>query len=573
MDVGISFGLFTGLEDFRFIPTVEATENLVLTVTGEIDKKWEKVILPMTFGSLYFAIGLIPVWITLKLDISVGAVLDVEFSLTTGIEMQQSLTAGVSYQKGSGFDWPSEFTQSYEFHKPDLETEIEAKVFIKPTGKLLIYGLTGPAVEIEAYLRLAGSLDDTLMDECEGGIDFASWFGLVSRLKWDFPEDNAIGRFLHLDELEEASTHNICENEWLILSWNYEGECEMPPYLDVVGPHIIDTVQLGSDDITAQYVLTNVGDSDLDWSIRSWFMSQLISISETEGTLGEGESTVVTVTVDTGSLGLGLYLNGLLFFNDCVTSGEDPDGDTYRWIWVSVVPSDLPVPVLAEPTLFSSTTVELNWDCPDSPYIDGYYIFQAIGSDGWEHIATITDPSTSSYHVSGLWTDETYYYTMISYHNSGLQSDPSNTVSIDLTGFRLAHFSGLLMCDHFMYGWLSETFVEDGYSEYVGAGWYPLNSEAFPKATMYTFDGIAIAPGVKVTIYSQPNFAGDIVWEKTGPAIVNNYIWKDYANAAPVMWDWKEPLQSMFPQSVREWSATNMHNWPSGSMIIEYITG
>lgn len=107
------------------------------------------------------------------------------------------------------------------------------------------------------------------------------------------------------------------------------------------------------------------------------------------------------------------------------------------------------------------------------------------------------------------------------------------------------------------------------YSEYVGAGNYSLNRNAFPKATMYTFDGIAIDAGTKVTVYSQPNFEGKILYEKVGPAIINNGIWKDYSQASSVMADWKEPLQSNYPQSVREWSDTNMHNWPSGSMIIE----
>jgi hypothetical protein len=113
------------------------------------------------------------------------------------------------------------------------------------------------------------------------------------------------------------------------------------------------------------------------------------------------------------------------------------------------------------------------------------------------------------------------------------------------------------------------TYVVDQYSEYVGAGRYPNNNGAFPKAVATTFDGIAIDKGTKVTIYSGNNFTGSVLYEKVGPAIINNNIWASYSQVASVMGVWKEPLESNFPLSVRTWSQSNMHAWSTGSLIVE----
>lgn len=573
IDAGVSFG-WTGLESFKLIPTVKSTQHIQVTVTGEVDCEPAPISLgAIPFGSLMFLVGLVPVWVDFVVEVSVGGEIHVKAQITTGATFRQSLTAGVNYNNVSGFDWPHSFTKSWEFAKPHLEAELEAIVYVKATPKISIYSLTGPAVDIKPYLRLSGELDDTLMDLCESEVSFSAWFGLESNLFWDFPDDNPLGDFLHLDELEEASTVSIVHKEWNLARWDYGGECELPPYLEVVGPHLSETVGYESGEvITQHYVLTNVGGRNLDWSISRSHSDDIISIGETTGTLAADEATTVTVSVDTSTLSIGDYRDVLFFNNDSVPSEDSAIyGSTLRNVDIKVIPSELPTPHLLEPSLFSPSIVELNWQCDDSDYVDGYYLFQSTDGTTWEHIVTLTDPDESRYLVSSLWTDESYYFIMVAYSNDKLQSDFSNVVSIELTGHRPAHFSGLLMCDHFAPPWLTETYVEDMYSEYVGPGMYPLNSAAFPKATRYTFDGIAISAGTRVTIYSQPNFLGEILYQKVGPAIVNNRIWKSYSRAAPVMWDWKEPLQSMFPQSVREWSDTNMHQWPSGSMIIEYI--
>jgi hypothetical protein len=90
-----------------------------------------------------------------------------------------------------------------------------------------------------------------------------------------------------------------------------------------------------------------------------------------------------------------------------------------------------------------------------------------------------------------------------------------------------------------------------------------------------TFDGIAIGAGTRLIIYPEKNLLGEPILDKTGPAIINNVNFQ--CNPKPykvMMEDWPEPLQSQFPQSVREWSETEMNDyygepgWTGGSFEI-----
>jgi len=133
-----------------------------------------------------------------------------------------------------------------------------------------------------------------------------------------------------------------------------------------------------------------------------------------------------------------------------------------------------------------------------------------------------------------------------------------------------AFFTGALIGDTFIHGTFSEVYVVDSYSEYVGEGRYASNQTAFPKAIAASFDGIAIDAGTKVTVYSQPSFEGNVLYQKTGPAIVVNSKWKgNKAWEEKIFGHWKEPLNTVYPQSSREWSDTNMHEWNTGSLVVE----
>lgn len=156
---------------------------------------------------------------------------------------------------------------------------------------------------------------------------------------------------------------------------------------------------------------------------------------------------------------------------------------------------------------------------------------------------------------------------------------PSTGGSGPVPGCRV-HFSGALMSDQvfppqdnqdpFRF---TKIYVEDDLSEFVGAGNYPDNEVAFPKAVANTFDGIAIDSGTRLIIYSGKNFTGSVLLDITGPALLYNVRWNTAPNIITEYQDEKErtfsePLQSNYPQSVRYWSDTDMHSWSFGSSKI-----
>ena len=121
-----------------------------------------------------------------------------------------------------------------------------------------------------------------------------------------------------------------------------------------------------------------------------------------------------------------------------------------------------------------------------------------------------------------------------------------------------------------MLGAESQIFVMDEYSEFVRNGMYAYNADTFPKADANTFDSIAIAPSTTVTFYSEQNFQGNILLQKTGPAIILNVIWfgGQYHFTETLTYD-NPRDQEIYPPSVREWSGSDMWYWSTGSLVVD----
>lgn len=137
-----------------------------------------------------------------------------------------------------------------------------------------------------------------------------------------------------------------------------------------------------------------------------------------------------------------------------------------------------------------------------------------------------------------------------------------------------AHFSGLLISDHYESSWKSEIFVIDESSEYVGEGEYPRAIEAFPKSHKTTFDGIAIDKRTRVTIYEKPFFKGKILLDEVGPIIITNKIRLEQdANMKDVVTEnnnkiFSGDLNILFPPNKRLMSYSNMFDWSKGSLKV-----
>jgi len=595
VDFGASWGGFFDLEYFKVVPTITATEDLELFVGGEVDIPVEETqkIGTIVLKTITAFIGPVPVYIKPVVEFYLGFDGKVTATMSTGIELEQLIRAGVVFHSGEGINRIGEISPSWDFKEPALEGAVFMRGFVRPDFIIKLYGVTGPGIPVDGYIKLkAEQIDfDTNPDvwknnRCFGGIDFSAWLGIDAKMKWHLDDDTGISildKFLNEKLSVDKVKVQLLKKEWFLLKGNLLGICDdskIPPLMSIAGVGIYETVIQGSVDvITKQYVITNDGGVQLDWSI-DFIEDEIVSVDKKSGKIDPKASDIVTVTVNPQNLAIGNYKNTIRFKNnyDFNIFTDYESGNTIRSVAIEVIPSqhDAPFNFIAE--MFSPTIVSLSWDYPSTGYsantIEGYTVF--VSEDGGNNYVVLADIAVPTYFnqllVENMLTDKTYYFAIDAY-SGFVRSNVAYTSiyipPIEPEGDCRAHFSGALMNDHFITGWTSEAYVIDAYSEYVGAGRYPSNNAAFPKAVSTTFDGIAIDKGTKVTIYSGNDFTGSVLYEKVGPAIINNSIYEGASQAASIMEVWKEPLQSNFPLSVRSWSQSNMHTWSTGSLIVE----
>jgi hypothetical protein len=131
------------------------------------------------------------------------------------------------------------------------------------------------------------------------------------------------------------------------------------------------------------------------------------------------------------------------------------------------------------------------------------------------------------------------------------------------------HFSGVLIGGRKLNNQCSIIYQPDEYSELVGKGKYSDNSNAFPKAVISSFDGIAIDKGTHLVLYSQKDFKGEILLDIIGPAIISNCKWKNDSTFHKLHTEvYTDELQENYPFTCRQWSSSDMHSWSNGSCII-----
>lgn len=135
--------------------------------------------------------------------------------------------------------------------------------------------------------------------------------------------------------------------------------------------------------------------------------------------------------------------------------------------------------------------------------------------------------------------------------------------------WKTVHFSSLLISDSSIADLSSEVFHTDSYSNFIPLGQYPVLNGFSWGSTDQTPNGIAIPANVRLVVYSEAHFKGKVLMDVVGPAIINNssknnqQITSELHSKA-----FRAPLQKIFPQNVRKWSANDMKEWYKGSMEI-----
>ncbi len=435
VDMGFSIGMWPpGVEYVKFIPEISASESLMVTVGGEV--KTEEGALEKQIGTLHFApivlfAGPVPVSIKPEVKIILGLEAKAGGEITAGITLKQSAKAGIIYDRDKGVETIREFSHSRELTPPTGKFYAEVKPFLKTSPVLYLYGVTGPGVELEGFLRLRGEAAyETFSDDrCAAGVSFTAYAGIGAGFEWDLGKAKKLGKWTEKIKLN----FSLFEKEIKLKEWNVDGVCDpLPPVMEVSGLvlTLTESVVEGTGGVVAaDFMVRNVGDSAMDWH-AAYPEDGILSASPLSGTLAEGDTATVRVSVDTDRLGVGVYENEVKFINEYDESliPGGIDGSTSRSVMIVVTPPPLAAPVLSQPQMAKdangeviASKVNLSWNYPDAAtlkYVEGYVLWKSRNpdlSDAWSRVAVIGEPGVTSYQVANLLPDTTWYFGVNAY--------------------------------------------------------------------------------------------------------------------------------------------------------------
>lgn len=161
--------------DIAFEPFVEFTTST--TVQEGISGSWSKNLADWHVGTLTAFVGPVPVVAQIKLRQTVKAEVSLpgEVTLETAASVRVPMDTHGEYRRGQGWSQESSWDIQTSVEFPTIEADVEAEVKVtyalQPT--MLFYGVAGPALSAEPYIK------GTLGPDCEGvtadvaaGVDF-----------------------------------------------------------------------------------------------------------------------------------------------------------------------------------------------------------------------------------------------------------------------------------------------------------------------------------------------------------------------------------------------------------------
>ena len=152
-DLSASWGLFDGLEAKATVTTDQEAE-VSLSASGAARCSKEVELYRLHFAPITVAVGPAPVVVTPLLTVNLDVDGSVASELSVGAVQRASLTAGLAYDDGRVTaikDFHS------EFDKPRVEVSpavLSATAAAGPRLDLLLYGVVGPSLQAQGYLRL-----------------------------------------------------------------------------------------------------------------------------------------------------------------------------------------------------------------------------------------------------------------------------------------------------------------------------------------------------------------------------------------------------------------------------------
>jgi len=157
---------------------VDTQEKVKIEIESKITLlklKKEKELARYPLTPITVFVGLLPVVLTPILLLTVGVDGDVHVSLKMSVTQEASIKGGMQYSTGT---WGpvSQYTNQFQYQPPTLSAGGELKGYAGPRFQVLLYGVLGPQIKIDGYVKLEADTAETPWWKLYGGLDLSAEF-------------------------------------------------------------------------------------------------------------------------------------------------------------------------------------------------------------------------------------------------------------------------------------------------------------------------------------------------------------------------------------------------------------
>lgn len=132
------------------------SENVAMQVSGNVNLnnlEYEKTLAEKEFAPISFAIGPVPVVLVPYVDLHAGIDGKVSAGFSVGVTQSGSVSAGCTYSNGNWSATPGH-SFTFDWTEPTGNGATDFKLYAGPQLGIKLYGVCGPYVNVEPYLRL-----------------------------------------------------------------------------------------------------------------------------------------------------------------------------------------------------------------------------------------------------------------------------------------------------------------------------------------------------------------------------------------------------------------------------------
>jgi len=159
------------LESLSFY--IQVNESLNLTIKSRLEAslfEGEKEFARFEFGRIVIWVGWVPVVINPEASLVARAKGTASVGVQVGVNQATIFTAGLGFSNGS-WDPIGDFSSSFSFSGPSFSAGANIKGLVGPRFKLLLYGVVGPRVDIDAFGEINIDLLRTPIWQIFGGLE------------------------------------------------------------------------------------------------------------------------------------------------------------------------------------------------------------------------------------------------------------------------------------------------------------------------------------------------------------------------------------------------------------------